>query len=63
MGAFLGRLLGFSAGFAHVHWGRLVRALLRLIHLRRLWSALGTHLKRYKALKSKRPGDNCDGDF
>ena len=32
-------------------WGRLVSALRRIIRLRKIWSNLGQHLKRYTALK------------
>lgn len=32
-------------------WGRLLRMLLRLLGLRRIWASLGHHLRTFRALQ------------
>ena len=34
-------------------WARVVRSLLHILQLRRLWAHLGTYLKQYRQLKEK----------
>ena len=53
-----GFLLDSGAGFmvaADLKWARLVGILCRIVHLRRVWAALGSRLKNFTALRLRQP--------
>ncbi len=61
MGAVLTRLLWGNVS-AIQNWARLVGTMLRIFFLRRLWAALGHHLRRYTQLRARAHGPAAPAD-